>query len=106
MSLNKNIMIGLAIMMMIMMLLFVVFGEKGLTDLHRLKTQKDNVSLKNEELTKENLSLYREIDRLKHDPGYVENVARKELGFVGKDEVIIKVKPKPSISNSERNVKK
>lgn len=92
MSLNKNIWLALAVMTMFLLLLFIVFGEKGLTDLHRLKMEKENLSLKNEELIKENLSLCREIERLKNDPGYVENVARKELGVIGKDEVIIKVK--------------
>ena len=91
---------------MFLMLLFIVFGENGLTDLYKLKTKKDNLTTKNEELKKENLSFYREIERLKNDPGYVEDVARKELGVIGKDEVIIKVKPKPSVSKSERNTKK
>jgi len=88
------------------MLLFIVFGENGLTDLYHLKIKKENLSKKNEELKKKNLSLYREIERLKNDPGYVEDVARKELGVIGKDEVVIKVKPKPSTSNSDRSLKK
>jgi len=92
MRLNKNIMLGLAVMTIFLLLLLIVFGEKGLTDLYRLKMKKEDLSLKNEELMKENLSLYREIERLKNDPEYVENVARKELGVIGKDEVIIKVK--------------
>ena len=85
-------MLALAIVTMFLLLLFIVFGENGLTDLHRLKMKKGNLSSKNEMLIKENLSLYREIERLKNDPGYVENVARQELGVIGKDEVIIKVK--------------
>ena len=87
---------------MCLMLLFIVFGENGLTDLYKLKMEKDNLLKKNDELKKENLSLYREIERLKNDPGYVEDVARKELGVIGKDEVIIKIKPKPSVSNSKK----
>ena len=74
------------------MLAFIVVGKKGLTDLYKLKTKRDNLVRKNEELTKKNLSLYREIDRMKNDPKYVESVARQELGVIGKDEVIIKVK--------------
>jgi len=93
-GLKKNIMLVLAIMTMCLMLLFIVFGENGLTDLHKLKMKKDNLSKKSDELKKENLSLYREIERLKNDPGYVEDVARKELGVIGKDEVIIKIKKK------------
>jgi len=105
-GLKKNIMLVLAIMTMFLMLLFIVFGENGLTDLYKLKKEKDNLSKKTDELKKENLSLYREIERLKNDPRYVEDVARKELGVIGKDEVIIKVKPKPSVSNSDRAIKK
>ena len=95
-------MLVLAIMTMFLMLLFIVFGENSLTDLYQLKIKKDNLSKKNDVLKKENLSLYREIERLKNDPEYVEDVARKELGVIGKDEVIIKVKPKPSVSNSKQ----
>jgi len=105
-GLKKNIMLVLAIMTMFLMLLFIGFGENGLTDLYKLKKEKDNLSKKTDELKKENLSLYREIERLKNDPRYVEDVARKELGVIGKDEVIIKVKPKPSVSNSDRAIKK
>ena len=102
MSLKKNIMLVLAIMTMCLMLLFIVFGENGLTDLYKLKMEKDNLSKKNDELKKENISSYREIERLKNDPEYVEDVARKELGVIGKDEMIIKVKPKPRVSNSNK----
>ena len=92
MNLKKNILLVVAIISMILMLMFIVVGKNGLTDLHELKTKRDNLVKKNEELTKKNLSLYREIDRMKNDPKYVENVARQELGVIGKDEVIIKVK--------------
>ena len=92
MSFKKNIMLVLAIMTMFLMLLFMVFGENSLTDLYQLKIKKDSLSKNNDALKKENLSLYREIERLKNDPEYVEDVARKELGVIGKDEVIIKVK--------------
>jgi cell division protein FtsB len=105
-SLKKKIMLVLAILTMCSMLLFIIFGENGLSDLFRLEIKKDNLTKKNEELTKKNLSLFREIERLKNDPGYVEDVARKELGVIGEDEMVIKVKPKPSTSNSDRNMKK
>ncbi len=74
------------------MLIFTIFGENGLSDLYRIKTERDILLKKNDKLIRENLSLYREIERLKNDPEYVENVARNELGVIGKDEVVIKVK--------------
>ena len=106
MSLKKNILLVLAIVTMCLMLLFIVIGENGISDLYRLKKQKENLSQKNDELKKENITYYREIERLKHDPRYVEDVARKELGVIGKDEVIIKVKPKQSVSSKNKNIKK
>lgn len=72
--------------------MFIIFSENGLADLKQLKTERDILLKKNDELIRKNLSLYREIERLKNDPEYVENVARKELGVIGKDEVVIKVK--------------
>ena len=72
--------------------MFIIFSENGLADLNRLKAERDIILKRNTELIQENLSLSRKIERLKNDPEYVENVARKELGVIGKDEVVIKVK--------------
>ena len=85
-------MLTLTVVSIFLLLFFVVFGENGLLDFNRLKTERDGLLQKNAELKQENISLYREIGRLKNDPKYVENVARQELGVIGKDEVIIKVK--------------
>jgi cell division protein FtsB len=87
---KKHLLIALTVLLMSSLFIFIVFGENGLVDLNRLKTERDHLLKKNEALTKENLTLYREIERLKEDPEYVENVARQELGVIGKDEVILK----------------
>jgi len=89
---KQNILLAFAIIIIFSLLIFTLFGENGLADLHLLKTERDILLKKNDELIRENLSLYREIERLKNDPEYVENVARNELGVIGKDEVVIKVK--------------
>ncbi|MBW1727460.1 MAG: septum formation initiator family protein [Deltaproteobacteria bacterium] len=89
---KQNILLALAIIVLFSLLIFTIFGENGLSDLYRIKTERDILLKKNDKLIRENLSLYREIERLKNDPEYVENVARNELGVIGKDEVVIKVK--------------
>lgn len=89
---KQNILLAFAIIIMFSLLIFTLFGENGLNDLYLLKTERDILLMKNDELIRENLSLYREIERLKNDPKYVESVARNELGVIGKDEVVIKVK--------------
>ena len=94
MSSKQNILIAVIILSLFSLLLFIVFGENGLADLNLLKTERDGLIIQNEELVQKNLSLYREIERLKNDPKYVEDVARQELGVIGKDEIIFKVKKK------------
>ncbi len=91
MTSKKNILLAFGIVVLFCLLIFTIFGENGFADLKRLKTERDILLKKNDEMIQKNLSLCREIERLKNDPEYVENVARKELGVIGKDEVVIKV---------------
>jgi len=91
---KQNILIAFAILGVFTLLLFIIFGDKGLADLNLLKKEKNVLIEENKKLEQENLSLYSEIDRLKHDPEFVENIARQKLGVIGKEEVILKVKNK------------
>lgn len=92
MSNKQKFFLSLAILALVNLLLVIIFGDNGLVDYQQLKNEKDRLIEKNEALSRENLSLYREIDRLKNDLKYIENVARQELGMIGKNEVIIKFK--------------
>jgi len=96
---KHSILLAFVILALFSMLLFIIFGENGLADLHLLKLERDGLLKRNEELAKGNLTLYREIERLKNDPKYLENVARKELGVVGKDELIFKLNDKRKDKN-------
>jgi len=98
-GLRQKILLGFVIGALFSLLLFIIFGENGVVDLHMLKMERDSLLKRNAELSQENLSLYREIERLRNDPKYVENVARQELGVIGKDEVIFKVKEKQKGQN-------
>lgn len=72
------------------MLLLIVFGDKGLADLMLKQKKYDGLLKKNALITQQNSSLYRRIDRLKNDPEFMEHVARMELGMIGKNEVILR----------------
>ena len=72
------------------MLFLIIFGDNGLVDFVLIKGERDRLVEKNGKLNQENLNMYREIDRLKNDPKFVENVVRQELGVIDKDEVIFK----------------
>jgi cell division protein FtsB len=74
-------------------MLAAIFGNNGLLELNLLKQERDTIIKKNNIIKNRNLALYREIERLKHDKDYIEYVARHELGLIGKDDIILKVKP-------------
>lgn len=90
MTTKQNIMLSMVILILFSLFLFIIFGDKGLVDFVLIKGEKNSLIEKNEKLNQENLNMYREIDRLKNDPKFVENVVRQELGVIGKDEVIFK----------------
>ena len=71
---------------------FTIFSEHGLVDLNLLRQERNSLQENNEQLSRENLSLSVEIDRLENDPDYIEDVARRELGMIRKDELILKPK--------------
>ena len=66
------------------------FGDSGFFDLLELKKKKHILAENSFKVSEENFILSREIHRLKNDPEFIEDVARKELGVIGKDEIIFK----------------
>lgn len=74
------------------LLLVIVSGDNGLMDLFALRVERDRIVAGNEKIFNENISLYRRIDRLNNDPRFIAATARKELGLVGDNELIFKLK--------------
>ncbi len=78
-------------LLMFFMLLFILFSDNGYFDLQSLQMEKERLIERNRQLEHENVVLYHEIDRLKNDLEYIENVARQELGMVKKEEMVVKI---------------
>lgn len=75
--------------------LFVIaFTDRGAVDLYQLHLKKVRIQRSGIALQEENRALYDNIQRLKHDGEYIENIARTELGMVGKDEMVYQFKKK------------
>jgi cell division protein FtsB len=98
MTRKQSVSLSVAVLILVSLLFFIIFGEHGLIDLNSLKNERNQLTEKSEQLTLKNHSLSVEIDRLKHDPKYIENVARQELGMVGEDELILKPRSVPNQS--------
>ncbi len=71
-----------------LLLIFTIIGDDGILELARLHATHATLCAENAGLSRENLQLYRTIDRLQNDSTYVENVARRELGMIRADELI------------------
>ncbi len=99
MSRKQKILLGIGIGIVFSLFLLIIFGHNAMLELNRLKKKRDVIIKKNKELALENNSMYNEIQRLKRDPKYIENVARRELGMVRKNEVILKFKDRKEAGN-------
>ncbi len=87
---KQKILLAFSILTLFLMLLFILFSDRGLSDLFTLKSERDRLQQENVRWKSENDTLYRTIKRLRNDPQYIESVARKELGMIKEDEVILK----------------
>ena len=88
MNTQQSITLSLAIVGLFTFLLVIIFGDKGLADLHLIRLERNRLVDKNQVLLQENLARFAEKDRLENDPHYIEHVARTELGLVAADELI------------------
>jgi cell division protein FtsB len=68
-------------------------GERGYFRYLALKQQKENLIQSNKEWQEKNRRLYEHIERLRHDLGYIEKIARQELGLVKEGELVYIFEP-------------
>ncbi len=82
-------------MVLLFSFLFVIgLGDRGAVDLYQLHLTKVRLNKSSLEVQKKNEAIYRNIQRLKNDPEFLENIARTELGMVGKDELVYQFRKK------------
>jgi cell division protein FtsB len=70
------------------MLLFTLFGSRGLMQIFQLKQEREKIYIINAKLREENQKLSANIEQLKRNKKEVEKIVREELGLVKKGEVI------------------
>ncbi|MBI3754908.1 MAG: septum formation initiator family protein, partial [Deltaproteobacteria bacterium] len=72
----------------VIIIALTIFGDRGLVRVYKLSKERDSIKNYNEKIQAENSSMRNEIERLKADDKYIEMIARKELGMIGKNEVV------------------
>jgi cell division protein FtsB len=76
-------------LLLVLSLIFLIInGYHELQLMNRLAQKRGTMILVNQELNRGNEEMYRKITRLKQDPIYLEEIARKEFGLVKPDEII------------------
>lgn len=88
---NPMIILTCGLCVLIAMMFVIVFGNNGWLDLRALQQERDQLIEKKAVLFEENTTLFRQIDRLKHDPQYIEATARRELGMITENDMILKL---------------
>lgn len=94
MTTKHKIVVITGAMVLFSFLFVIALGDRGAVDLYQLYLRNVRIDRSNLELQKKNRALYRSIQRLKYDPEFIENIARSELGMVGKDEVVYQFRKK------------
>jgi len=97
-SRKHKILLGIGIGVVFSLFLLIIFGNNAMLELNQLKEERDNIIERNKELALNNNSMYNEIKRLKDDPEYIENIARRELGMIKKNEIILQFKDKKEVA--------
>lgn len=69
-------------------LFFTVFGERGLLRIYHLSRDKQEMEKRVTELKAENDRLRREVEALQSDRRYLESIARHDFGLVRPNETI------------------
>lgn len=78
----------LALLFLGLVVAWLGFGERGFIHLYRMDRERQTYLEKINKLERENRELLDEIQRLRSDREYVENLGRREMGLVKEDELI------------------
>lgn len=79
---------GILLIFIAALALPVIFLNKEFLRFYQLKEEYNYILSKNAALRKENQIFLLEIEALKKDKGYIEKIAREELGMVKKGEIV------------------
>ena len=75
---------------------FLVFGDRGLGRVERLEGELQQIRVENGKLEAKCRELRRRLEAYRTRPGYIEDVARDELGLVRPDELVLVFPDRPS----------
>jgi cell division protein FtsB len=91
---NKNLITVWLLVIIVLMLIYAVFGERGVIRTLKAERQKEQLQEQLAVLQQQQQQLKEEIERLQNDKDYWEQLAREKLGMVREGELIYHLPPK------------
>ncbi len=85
---KQRLLIFGAFLLLVVLFLIILFGEKGFYDYIFLKNQYADIQKENMSIENEGRRIYQKIKRLKTDLDYIEEIARQHLGMIKENEVV------------------
>jgi len=82
-------------------ILFSLFGEVGVLSAWRMDRSQKTLAEENARLREDIGRLRAEVDRLRTNRAYIEEIARKELGLIGRKENVIVLDRKQDASPTD-----
>lgn len=89
------------VVVILLFLALALFGERGVLRVLEASRQRHNLQADIQRLETKNTALQKEIQALRSDKKFIEDIARKELGMVGENEVVF-VFPAESTAGTQR----
>lgn len=92
-GINRRFLLGAGALVGLALAFLALFSHQGLYRIYLLRQERQTMEQENARLAAENARLARTIDRLQHDPELIQDLIRRELNFVRKNEVIFQLPP-------------
>lgn len=90
---HPRLLLGGALALGVVLFLVLLFSHRGPYQIYRFKAERQRLEQENARLAAENDRLARTIDRLQQDPEMIQDLVRRELNFVKKNEIIFQLPP-------------
>jgi cell division protein FtsB len=84
---------GITLTVVVAMVGVLLFSHRGLYQIYKLRHERLRLEQENARLGAENARLARTIDRLHHDPVLIQDLIRRELNFVKRNDLIFQFPP-------------
>jgi cell division protein FtsB len=74
----------------LVVLVLTVYGTRAVLKVSEMRREMDSMERDLVTLRARTEELTRTVDRLRHDPAYIEKLAREDLGYVREGETVLK----------------